>query len=281
MTEQTIKLGVFNTLKIARISEPGFYLQDKEENEVLLPNRYIKDGMTIDDEIIVFIYTDSEDRLVATTDIPKGCKDQFIFAEVVDTTKIGAFLDWGLPKDLFVPKNRQKTPFQVGDKRIVRIIEDEKTNRLIAVEKITSYLNNQTKHYKRNDKVSLLIFAKTPMGFKSIVDNSHEGMIYHNEIFQKIHIGQSLEGYIKYVRDDGKLDISLQAIGKEKNTQEGTNKVVVALKEHGGVLPYNYKTDPETIKELFQMSKKNYKKTLTALIESKTISVDDDGMKLL
>jgi predicted RNA-binding protein (virulence factor B family) len=277
---ETINLGVINTLQIKRQTDNGYYLEAKNEEEVLLPNAFITEDMKLDDQIDVFIYTDSEDRLVATTQTPFAFKDQFAFLEVVDTLAFGAFVDIGLSKDLLVPRNRQKSKFNVGEKRIIRIIEDEESGRLIGVEKITSYLSKKTKHFKRNDSVKVLIIATTPLGFKVIVDNNYEGMIYKNEVFENLKVGDTKDAFIKTVRGDGKIDISLQAIGN-KNKDSGEQKVIDILKENNNFLPLNYKSDPEDIKNTFGLSKKNFKKTLTSLQEKKLIQIEEKGITLL
>ena len=279
MINEQINLGEINTLKILRMTDNGYYLQSSDEDEVLLPNAYITDNMEIGEEIEVFIYTDSEDRFVATTQKPFAMKDQFCVVKVVDTMPFGAFVDWGLPKDLFVPKNKQKTPFRAGDKRIVRIVEDEETDRLIGVEKITSFLSSDTKNLKKNQKVDILLFAKTPLGYKVIINDTYEGMIYDNEIFQKINVGDKLKGFIKNVRADKKVDVSLQPIGQSKAGDINTNKIIELLEENGGELPYNYKTEPETVQEVFGMSKKAYKRALSDLIEKNLITLDEEGIK--
>jgi hypothetical protein len=278
MINEHIQLGEINTLKINRITEPGIYLEALDEEVVLLPNAYITPTMQIDDELEVFIYTDSEDRLVATTQTPYGMKNQFMFTKVVDTTSFGAFVDWGLLKDLFVPKNRQKNPFRVGESRIVRIIEDDETSRLIGVEKITSFLSSDTQKLEKNQEVEILLFAKTPMGYKVIINDTYEGMIYKNEIFSDVNVGEKLKAYIKYIRDDGKVDVSLQPIGKNNADDINTQKVLDVLEQNFNDLPYNYKTDANTIKELFGISKKAYKRALTKLVEDNIIKIDDEGM---
>jgi len=280
MINKHIELGVINSLKIVRDTEPGLYLEAEDEEVVLLPNAYVTDDMLIDDIIDVFIYRDSEDRLVATTLTPYGMKDQFIISRVVDIAKYGAFIDWGLPKDLFVPKNKQKTPFSVGEMRIVRIVEDEQTNRLIGIEKITSYLTKDTSDLKINDKVKLLVFAKTPLGFKVIVNNKYEGLIYQNEIFRKLEVSNDIDGYIKNIRDDGKLDISLQPIGKDLSKDLNTQKILSLLKQNENQLPYNYKTDATVVKNVFGISKKAYKRALTSLLDENLITLDDKGIYL-
>ena len=278
MINEHIQLGEMNTLKINRITEPGIYLEALDEEVVLLPNAYITPTMQVDDELEVFIYTDSEDRLVATTQTPYGMKNQFMFTKVVDTTSFGAFVDWGLLKDLFVPKNRQKNPFRVGDMRIVRIIEDDETSRLIGVEKITSFLSSDTQKLEKNQEVEILLFAKTPMGYKVIINDTYEGMIYKNEIFSDVNVGEKLKAYIKNIRDDKKVDVSLQPIGKSNADDINTQKVLDVLEQNFNDLPYNYKTDADTIKELFGISKKAYKRALTKLVEDNIIKIDEEGM---
>jgi predicted RNA-binding protein (virulence factor B family) len=279
MNEQ-IELGQMNNLIIKRDTDHGFFLESKDESEVLLPNAFITDDMQIDDIIEVFIYTDSEDRLIATTQKPLALKDQFAFVKVVDVVRFGAFVDIGLQKDLLVPKNKQKTPFEVGEHRIIRIVEDEQTKRLIGVEKITSFLSKDTKHFKQNDEVNILVMAKTPLGFKVIVDNSYEGMLYANEVFSKLYVGTSTKAYIKTLREDGKLDISLQPIGAKKLDLACTT-VLAILNKNNKFLPYNYKSDAEIINKIFGLSKKNFKKALTTLQNDNKISIDDSGIKQL
>lgn len=275
-----IKLGEINQLKIDRVSEPGVYLVSQTQDEsVLLPNAYITSKMQIGDILEVFIYTDSEDRLVATTQTPYVKKDEFALLEVIDSSKFGAFMDMGLPKDLLVPKNRQKTPFKVGEKRFVRVIEDEKTNRLIGVEKFASFLKNATGVFEINDEVEILLFAKTPLGFKVVVNNDYEGMIFHNEIFEMIHVGDKRKAYIKNVREDGKLDIALQQIGSKSN-DESQNKILSHLEQNGGFMEFTSKSDAEDIKKTFGLSKKNFKASLTKLLSLDKIENVQNGVKL-
>ncbi len=274
---QSIILGKINTLKINRVSEPGIYLIAQDEEEVLLPNAYITKSMQIGDMIDVFIYTDSEDRLVATTLKPYGYLNDYVCLEIIDIAKFGAFADIGLPKDLLIPKNRQKTTFNIGDRKVVQIINDEKTNRLIGSEKFVLEKAEQT--FCKNDEVDVLVYAKTPLGFKVITNNSYEGMIYHNEIFTTIRVGDRKKAYIKNVRDDAKLDISLQKIGA-KNSDEYSNTILSILEENSGELPFTYKSDAQDIKATFAMSKKAFKATLTKLLDNKTIILNETGIKL-
>lgn len=278
--DKYIRLGLINTLKIDRQSDHGFYLVSEDDNSVLLPNAYIDEQMKIGDEIEVFIYNDSEDRYVATTQRPKAMLDEFGYFEVVDTNEFGAFVDWGLSKDLFVPKAFQRIALEKGMKFVFRVCLDERTDRLIAAHKFKKYIQNDIEELQENQKVALIVREKTPLGFKVIVENRYEAMIFHNEIFEDIWIGQKKIGYVKKKRADRKLDISLQPLG-EKNQDIGVNRVQKVLKAHGGSLECNYKSSPEQIKELFGLSKKNYKKALTTLIDEKIISLDEKGIKLL
>ena len=293
MLDRRIRLGKINKLKIQRDTEYGFFLvpdSSKEEilqrsqtepYEVLLPNAYITDDMKFGDIIEVFIYRDSEDRIVATTERPIALVDEFAFVEVVSTTPFGAFVNIGLQKDLLVPRNRQKEQFKVGDKRIIRIIEDIETNRLIGVEKITSFLNNKTKYLKINDEVKIMVIAFTPMGYKVIVDNMHEGMVFKNECFMKLYVGNVKKAYIKNIRADGKLDISLQPIGKDKNKDISSQKIINLLKEHNRFLPFNSKSDATEITKRFGMSKKIFKAALNSLIKDNIIKSDERGIELI
>ena len=279
MINENIKLGEVNTLRIDRFTEPGIYLMAQDEEDLLLPGQYVTDDMEVDQEIDVFVYTDSEDRLVATTDRPLAMKDQFGFFEVVDVTDFGAFMDWGLPKDLFVPKFRQKTPFKVGEKRIVRVVKDEQSERLLGVEKIKNYLSHEIPDgFYKNREVTMLVMAKTPLGFKVIVDHTYAGMLFTNEIFEALQVGDIKKGYVKQVRKDGNMDLMLQPIGTAAKTDIATNKILQLLEENKGSLPYNYKSDADLIKSTFGLSKKSYKRALTTLKESHTIEITDTGI---
>jgi predicted RNA-binding protein (virulence factor B family) len=272
----TIQIGTINTLEIDRATDPGLFLKAEDGEDILLPNQYLTDEMLLGDLIDVFVYTDSEDRPVATTEIPPAILGEFGFFEVVDTASFGAFVDWGLPKDLFVPRTKQKTPFHVGEKRLLHVDLDEQTNRLIGVEKVQNYLTEAPKSLKPNDEVFVLVFAKTPLGYKVIVNNAYEGLIYHNEVFEPIKTGDLKKAFIKLRRGDGKLDISLQRIGK--SGEDDATKVLDILKQSGGVMPYNYKSDADTIKKVFHLSKKSYKRALTELLNSNKIEVKDTGI---
>lgn len=276
---EKIEVGRINRLLIDRKTEPGLYLTTGEGEDVLLPNQYITDAMNIGDLIDVFIYTDSEDRPVATTLSPIAMRGEFGFFKVVDTTGFGAFVDWGLPKDLFVPRSLQKRPFKAGEKRILYVTLDEQTQRLVGCEKIGSHLTTRTEGLANNTKVTLLVLAKTPLGYKVIVDNLYEGMIYHNEIYEPLKAGDKRVGYVKQIRPDGKLNLSLQPLDDSKD-KIADAKVLELLKTNGGRLPYNYKSDAELIKNVFGLSKKSFKRTLTSLHEASLIEIDESGIYL-
>lgn len=274
---ETLKIGEINLLIIDRDTTPGLFLKTMDDSDVLLPNQYVTDSMHIGDTLEVFVYTDSEDRPVATTAKPKAILGEIAFLEVVDTSAIGAFVNWGLPKDLFVPRALQKRPFTIGEKRIIRIVLDERTNRLVGTEKISSTLISAPKTFYTNTPVAFMIIAKTPLGYKAIVDNSYEGMLYSNEIFETLRVGDVKNGFVKQRREDGKLDLSLQMIGKAK-AGNAAAKIYDMLQQNGGMLPYNYKSDAELIQKAFGLSKKNFKAALTELSEGGKITIKENGI---
>jgi predicted RNA-binding protein (virulence factor B family) len=276
----TLDFGRMNTLRLDRFAVPGAYLMAEDGSDVLLPNQYVTDDMAIDDRIEVFVYTDSEDRPVATTERPLAMRDEFGFFTVVDVEKFGAFVDWGLPKDLLVPKNRQKTPFKVGEKRFLRIVKDEQSDRLVGVERISKFLSHSPRGYHRNKEVKLLVIAQTPLGFKVIVDDAYEGLVYANEIFEPVAVGDERTGYVKDVRSDGHFDISLQPVGKAARAGSEKDKVLGPLEAAGGMLPYNSKSDPGLITKTFGLSKKAFKRALVQLQESGDIEVKETGIYL-
>jgi predicted RNA-binding protein (virulence factor B family) len=276
-----IVLGEINTLKIDRKTDPGLYLMSQDEESILLPNAYITDNMHIGDNIDVFIYTDSEDRIIATTLTPKVMVNQFAVLEVKDIAKFGLFLDWGLPKDLLLPKYQQKSSSKIGDKKVIRVIEDKETDRLIATEKFSKFLSNNTEHFVKNQKVNLIVFGKTELGYKVIVDGEFEGLVYENEIFQTLNTTEQIKGYIKTVREDKKLDISLQPIGKEKSNDRNIEKILEVLKISGNIIEITKKSNPEDIQNIFGISKKAFKRALVTLQERDKVAVNENKITLL
>ena len=273
MTEK-IEVGFVNTLTIDRESDYGLFLTDAIGESVLLPNIYVTPDMKIGNKIDVFIYTDSEDRVVATTKRPVAKRGEFALMKVTDTTPFGAFADWGLPKELLIPKKMQKYPLEAGKSYIIHVAYDLHTNRLIGDTRIGRYLYNNPKEMQRLRSVDMLIVARTPMGYKVIANNRYEGMLYHNEIFEKLQTGDRKKGYVKKIRDDGKLDLTLQPPGKAKEVL-AVEKVRDALHKAGGKLPYTYKSDAEAIQKEFGISKKAYKKALTHLIDTDEITLHE------
>ncbi len=280
MINKYLLIGEKNRLKINRYTDNGVYLICEDEDEVLLPNQYVTYGMKEGDIIDVFVYFDSEDRIVASTVFPKAMLDEFGCFEVVDTASFGAFLDWGLPKDLLVPKTLQKFEFKVGMKVVVRVCLDDETGRLIGTQKYMDFIKKDLSGLKVKQSVSVLVREKTPLGFKVIVDNLYDGMIFHNEIFEHLDIGDIKKGYIKALRKDGKLDVILQAIGKGSEV-EMSQKVLDYLNAIGGRSNLCYKSSPELIQTSVGMSRKAFKKALTTLIEAKKIKLEDEGIVLL
>jgi len=203
-------IGKYNNLTILRDTSVGFFLGDVEGEEVLLPNKYKTDDMQIDDVIRVFVYNDSEDRPVATTETPKIVRNEFANLEVKDVSEHGAFLNWGLEKDLFVPFREQSTPMEIGEWHVVFLYLDQKTSRLIATTKLDRYLENERLLVKEGDEVDIIIWKKTDLGYNVVVNQFHKGLIYANEVFKPITIGESLKGYVKKIRDENRLDISLE-----------------------------------------------------------------------
>ncbi len=272
-----LELGQLNILRVERYSPHGLHLHALDEKDVLLPKAYETKEMVVDSLVDVFLYTDSEDRLIATTLKPKAMLDEFAFFEVVDVAKFGAFVDWGLLKDLLVPNMLQRSPFKVGEKRFLKVIYDEKTHRLVGTEKTQSYFKEKPKGLKLHQAVKIVIIAKTPLGFKCIVENKYEGLIYKNEVFEALDIAQERQAFIKAVRKDGGIDIKLQASGAVKKTDDA-QKVLEILKQNGGKMPYNYKSDADLIKDVFSLSKKAYKRSLTKLQDDELIEVKDTGI---
>jgi len=278
----TIAIGEINTLKVERDTDYGLYLRAENFEEVLLPNIYVMEAdMPIGAEIEVFVYTDSEDRPVATTKYPYAKLGEFGYFTVVDYQRFGAFVNWGLPKDLFVPLSQQKCHFHIGSKYILRVCLDQETGRLYGTHKIGKWLSKETQDLEPNQEVNILVLSKTPLGYKVIIENLYEGMLFENEIFEELKVGDRKVAYIKKVRKDGKLDLSLQPIGKKATGDVFEVKVLELLKEKEGFIAINSKSDAEDIMKTFSMSKKSFKRTLNSLIEQKKVLLEGEGMKLI
>jgi len=279
---QTLAIGEVNTLYVERDTDFGLYLRAENFEEVLLPNIYVmEDEMPIGSEIEVFLYTDSEDRPVATTKYPYAKLGEFAYLTVVDYQRFGAFVNWGLPKDLFVPLSQQKCHFHIGSKYILRVCLDAETGRLYGTHKIGKWLSKETAYLEVNEKVDVLVLSETPLGYKVIVENKHEGMLFENEVFEELKVGDRRVAYVKKIRKDGKLDLSLQPIGKKQNSDVFEEKIVTILKERNGFVKVNSKSEAEEIMKVFGMSKKNFKRSVTSLIAAKKIELFEEGIKAI
>jgi len=275
------EIGKYNTLKINREVDFGVYLDGEELGEILMPRKYLPENYKIGESVQVFVYTDSEDRLVATTEIAVAQVDECAFLKVVSVTTVGAFLNWGLIKDLLVPYQQQKMKMQENRWYTVFIYLDKMTNRVVASAKIEDFLDNVPPVYAPNQEVELLVYEQTELGYKAVINNLHTGMIYHNEIFKPLRIGEKLPGFIKKVREDEKIDLALQKQGYEHVIDEVSQIVISALNKAGGFLPLTDKTTPEAIYLTLGISKKNFKKSIGNLFKQRIIAIADDGIRLL
>lgn len=275
-----IELGNYNTLKVLRSTSVGLFLGDEEGTEILLPNKYVPEDFEIDQEMEVFCYLDSAERPVSTTLKPKIIRNGFAYLEVVEVGAYGAFLDWGLEKHLLVPFREQSERMEDGHKYVVHCYMDEESMRLTGSSRVDRFLSNENIDYNQNDRVNLLVYRKTPLGWEVIVDEMHKGLIFDSDIFKPVSVGDSLIGYVKNVREDKKLDISLQPIGAKM--LEPTAKMLLdKLEENNGFLPLHDKSSPEEIKKVLHLSKKAFKKGIGILYRQRKINIQDDGIRLL
>ena len=273
-----VQIGNFNQLKVVKHVDFGVFLDGGEDGEILLPLRDVPKECDVGDMIDVFICYDSDDRLIATTQNPLAEVGQFACLEVVSLESVGAFLDWGLPKDLFLPFRERTRPVKVGQTVVVFVYLDN-TDRICASMRLDKYVNPEPGPYKEGERVELFIAARTDLGFKAIINGNHWGMLYNNEIFQPLEHGQKLAGFIKKIRADGKIDLSLQDLNADP-IKDLPEKILSLLKNKGGFLSVNDKTPAEEIYELFGVSKKKYKIALGGLYKKRLITVEDDGIRL-
>lgn len=273
-----VEIGKFNKLKALRKVEFGMFLDGAEDGEILLPRRYVSDDLKVGDEVDVFIHFDSEDRLTATLDKPKAQVGEFASLMVKSVERVGAFLDWGLGKDLFLPFSEVTRDIRMGQSVVVYLYLD-KSDRIAATMRLERHISKEPATYTAGQEVQLLIASKTDLGFKALVNGAHWGMIYANEVFDNIHLGQAMKGYIKQVRPDGKIDLSLQKAG-HKSSEDIGPLIMEKLREEGGFLPINDKTSAELIYDMFGVSKKKYKMALGDLYKKRLLTVKDDGIYL-
>lgn len=275
-----MELGKFNTLKVVKQVEFGIYLDGGVEGEILLPARYVPEGCKPGDELRVFIYLDNEERLVATTLTPKIQVGEFAYLEVNWVNQHGAFLNWGLMKDLFVPFAEQKMKMQMGKSYIVHAHVDEESYRIMASAKVERYLAKEQPPYKAGDEVHILIWQKTDLGFKAIVENQFAGLIYENEVFRPLHTGMELKAYVKQVRPDGKIDLTLQRSG-QAHVEDFAHTLLNYIRQQGGTTTFNDKSAAEAIYDVFGVSKKTFKRAVGDLYKKRLIELTDTGIKLV
>jgi predicted RNA-binding protein (virulence factor B family) len=274
-----IKVGEYNELEIIKQLDFGIYL-GKDEIEILMPTKWVPKGARIGDVLNVFVFRDSDDRLIATTIKPYATANTFAFLEVKQVNNIGAFLDWGMDKDLLVPYREQASPMEEGKSYVVFVYADEESDRLIASSKLSKFIERDEITVQDGDIVDLLIYSKTDLGYNAIVNNLHSGLIYKNEVFENIRIGDQLKGYVKAVREDNKIDLSLQKSGFEL-VDDVKWKILNALKNENGFLALHDNSSPEEIKAKLQISKKAFKKAVGTLYKERLVTLTDKGVQLI
>jgi len=275
-----IALGEFNTLEILRDTSVGLFLGDDEGNEILLPNKYVPTEYNIGDELTVFCYLDYAERPVATNIEPEIIVNEFQLLRVAEVNEFGAFMDWGLEKHLLVPFREQRTKMVEGQWYVVYCYLDEKTNRLVASNKLERFLNNENLTVSEGDEVELVITRLTELGWEVIINHRHKGLVYADEVFKKVSIGDLTKGVVKKIRGDGKIDVSLQPLGT-KILEPAAMKIYETLVAHGGFLELHDKSDPEKIKQELQMSKKTFKKGIGTLYKARKIDIKSDGIQVI
>ncbi|WP_290790693.1 CvfB family protein [Flavihumibacter sp. UBA7668] len=272
-----VKVGEYNTLSVIRMVDFGLFLDDGKEG-ILLPKRFVPAGVKVGDELRVFVYHDSEDRIIATTQDPLGVVGDIIALKAVSTTNQGAFLDWGLMKDIFVPKSKQLGTMRVGGIYVVHIYIDEQTGRVTATEKVESMLSNDVLELKEKDAVKLLVYRRTDIGYLCIINGKHTGVLHFSDIYQNIQVGDQLNGYIRKIREENKIDLALGERGYQRIGGEA-GKIMELLDSNGGFLPYHDKSDPEDIYDNLGMSKKAFKMAIGNLFKQKLIRIKDNGIE--
>ncbi len=273
-----IKTGDYNLLKVLRKVDFGVYL-DNGEDGILLPKRFVPEGLNEGDELNVFVYHDGEDRLIATTQKPFGVVDDFVKLKTVSVTEQGAFMDWGLMKDLFVPKSQQITGMRPMGEYLVKIYRDEQTGRAAATERVEQFLSNESLTIAEAEEVDLIVLRRTDIGYLMIINNQHTGVLHLNEVYRTIGTGDKFKGYIKKIYPDNRIDVVAGKMGYNRVEGEA-DKLLRLLKENDGYLPYNDKSDPEAIYVFFGMSKKTFKMTTGTLYKERKITFEKTGIKL-
>lgn len=275
-------VGRYNALQVVKHTEFGLYLDGGADGEILLPNRYIPKDIPSEDEdwLNVFVYLDSEDKLLATTEKPKVQVGEFASLKVVEINSIGVFLDWGLPKDLLLPFSEEKRQMKAGEYCVVHVYLDKRTRRITATARLDRYLDKVPPAYQVGQEVDLLVVEETDMGFKAIINNAHWGLIHKNEVFKFLRSGKQEKGYIKELRSDGKIALSLQPVGAQLASSLNA-QILDKLRANQGTLPVSDKSDPQLISDLFGVSKGNFKKAIGALYKDGQIVIHADRIELV
>lgn len=274
-----VELGKLNTLTVVKKLDFGIYLDGGDLEEILLPSRYVPQDCSVGDELDVFIYLDSEDMLIATTETPKAMVGECAYLEVVEVNQVGAFLDWGLPKDLLVPFGEQQKPMEVGQSYAVYLYIDDASERIAASSQIDKFLPDTSPYYKEKQQVELLIYGRTDLGYKAVINESVTGLIFNSDVFKPIRIGQTITGYIKGVRADKKLDLCLQLVNREA-LDALSKQILTFIKEQGGSTTLTDKSPPEEINKQFGVSKSSYKKALGKLYKKRLIVIEKQKVSL-
>jgi uncharacterized protein len=274
-----LTLGQTYTLRVLKMTEQGAYVDGEDLGEILLPTKFCPPGLAPGSELPVFLYQDSETRLIVTTQIPKVQVGEFAYLKVVENTDYGSFMDWGLDKDLLVPFGEQHTPMEVNRSYLVYVYLNNADGRITASSKIEKFLGEQAPHdFAPGQQVDLIIANTTDLGFKAIINHSHWGLLYKDEVHERLSFGQSRRGFIKFVRPDGKIDLALRE--EQETRDQYTMTVLNYLKGHDGFAAVHDKTDPAIIEKLFGMSKKSFKKVIGRLYKQRIIEIKDDGIRL-
>ena len=275
-----IELGRTNRLQALRMTSVGMFLGHSSGEDVLLPNKYVPETLAVDDFINVFVYTDSEDRIIATTLLPLLERDEFGVLKVVSVTGIGAFMAWGLEKDLLVPHREQAQPMEVGRSYPVFLYYDQTTDRLVGSSRINRFLEEGSMpDLDKGDEVALLVYERTDLGHNAVVNNRYRGLLYASETFRVLHPGDQLRGYVKHIRDDFRIDLSLQKQGYE-STEPNVQLIMDKLEQAGGFLPLTDHSDPQVIYRTLEMSKKAFKKAIGSLYRERKILIQETGIRL-
>lgn len=272
-----VEIGRMNELEVVKEVDFGVYLDGGRYGEILVPKRYVPDGCLPGDFLSVFVYCDSEDRLIATTETPKGQVGDFVCLPVVAVTKVGAFLDWGLAKDLFVPFREQRERMQVGRSYVVRIYIDE-SERIAASSKLTRFLNDEVLDFHEGQAVQLMICERTDLGYNALINNTHMGLLFESDVFQELQPGDVVPGYIKQLRPDRKITLSLHVPGYQK-VGGVADTIMETLEKEGGFIPLNDKSSPKQIAAKFAVSKKTFKQAIGALYKKRLITIDESGIR--